>query len=68
MSKRSLLAWRIFERFCQMEKSRARQDSGVSLGLIIAREIIEGHGGRIRAESVQGLGTRVKFELPMQPS
>jgi signal transduction histidine kinase len=57
---------RIFERFYQVEKSRVRRGSGAGLGLAIAREIVEGHGGQIVAESVEGLGTRFTIELPLQ--
>jgi signal transduction histidine kinase len=56
---------RIFERFYQVEKSRVRRGGGAGLGLAIAREIVEGHGGRIVAESVEGLGTRFMMELPV---
>ena len=55
---------RVFERFYQVEKSRVRRGGGAGLGLAIAREIVEGHGGRIVAESVEGLGTRFTMELP----
>ena len=55
---------RVFERFYQVEKSRVRRGGGAGLGLAIAREIVEGHGGRLVAESVEGLGTRFTMELP----
>jgi signal transduction histidine kinase len=37
---------------------------GTGLGLAIARQIVEEHGGRIRAESTPGKGTCVRIELP----
>jgi signal transduction histidine kinase len=57
---------RIFERFYQVDKSRARAESeGAGLGLAIAQELAQAHGGRIRAESVTGLGTRFTVTLPV---
>ncbi len=58
---------RIFERFYQVDKSRQRR-RGVGLGLAIAKEIIEAHGGAIRAESVTGLGSRFTIQLPTSGS
>ena len=40
---------------------------GTGLGLAIARQIVEEHGGRIRAESAAGHGTRVRIHLPAAP-
>lgn len=37
---------------------------GLGLGLAIARQIVEEHGGTIRAESVRGKGTSVRIHLP----
>lgn len=59
---------RIFERFYQVDKSRARAKSGASLGLglAIVKEIVTAHGGSIHAESVVGLGTRFVVTLPIE--
>lgn len=55
---------RIFERFYKIDRARTRQRSGTGLGLAIARHIVEGHGGRIWADSVEGSGTTFFFSLP----
>lgn len=55
---------RIFERFYQVDKSRRRKSTGAGLGLAIAKEIVQAHGGQIKAESVVGVGTKFTVTLP----
>lgn len=52
----------VFERFWQVGKNDRR---GLGLGLYISRCIVEAHGGKIRAESNPGQGTRMYFTLPI---
>jgi signal transduction histidine kinase len=54
---------RLFERFYQVDPSRAV--AGTGLGLAIAKHVVQLHGGRIWAESEgEGRGARFIFTLP----
>src|SRR5215216_5080847 len=52
----------IFERFHRANPSRS--EGGAGLGLSIARQIAEAHGGQIRAESTPGTGSTFTLLLP----
>jgi two-component system OmpR family sensor kinase/two-component system sensor histidine kinase BaeS len=54
---------RIFDRFYKSPESR-----GAGLGLAIAKQLVEAHGGEISATSVVGEGTDIRFTLPVEPS
>ena len=52
---------RVFEKFFRAPGQQGSTGSG--LGLSIAKEIVEAHGGRIRVESAEGKGTTFAFTL-----
>ena len=56
---------RVFERFFKADRARERGGGvGAGLGLAIARHLVEAHGGRIWAASVEGQGATFYFTLP----
>jgi len=56
---------RIFTKFAQADGSDTRQRGGTGLGLVIAREIAERHGGRLWFESAPGAGATFHLDLPL---
>ncbi len=57
----------IFDRFFQVESHLTRRHGGMGLGLSVAKVMIEMHGGRIWAESMEGKGSNFTFLLPVNP-
>ena len=55
----------IFQKFYRLDQARSTRTGGAGLGLAIAREIVERHGGTIRAES-DGRRTTFLIRLPGQ--
>jgi signal transduction histidine kinase len=55
----------VFERFYRADRSRARSTGGSGLGLTIAKQIVEAHGGQIWAQSWMGAGSTFAFSLPL---
>lgn len=56
----------VFERFYRVDSSRTEEGAG--LGLSIARQISESHGGRLEASSVVGEGSTFTLTLPRHVS
>lgn len=56
---------RLFDRFYRVDAARDRGHGGAGIGLAIARALVEGHGGSIRAESDgPGAGSAFTLTLP----
>ena len=55
---------KIFERFYKVDKSRSAHAKSTGLGLYIVKSILELHGGKIYAESMEGRYTEFVFTLP----
>jgi two-component system phosphate regulon sensor histidine kinase PhoR len=57
---------KVFEPFYRVDKARSRNMGGNGLGLVITKEIIEKHMGKVNIESRVGKGTTVRLILPKQ--
>jgi PAS domain S-box-containing protein len=56
---------RVFDRFQQQDASTTRRHGGLGIGLAIARQLVQLHGGTIRAESPgPGRGSTFRVTLP----
>ena len=55
----------VFDRLYRADSSRSRSTGGAGLGLTIAKQLVEAHGGSISATSTTGQGSRFTFELPL---
>jgi PAS domain S-box-containing protein len=56
----------VFDRFRQADSSTTRRHAGLGLGLAIVKEIVEMHGGSVRAESAgEGQGATFTIRLPI---
>jgi signal transduction histidine kinase len=58
---------KLFAKFSRVDSAAAKQAMGTGLGLYICRSLVEAHGGRIRVESEEGVGTTFTYEVPIEP-
>ena len=56
----------VFDRFRQSDASSTRRHGGLGLGLALARDLVELHGGSVRAESAgEGRGATFTIDFPL---
>ena len=56
----------VFEPFHQLDGSPTRRYAGTGLGLALVKQIVEAHGSKIIAESMESKGSTFRFELPVR--
>ena len=57
---------RLFQPFSQVDATLNRQYEGIGIGLAIAKQIVNLHGGRITVDSNLGVGSVFAVELPIR--
>jgi len=58
---------KVFEEFFRASNARKVERDGTGLGLSMAKQTIQRHGGDIWVQSREGVGTTISFTLPKQP-
>ncbi|HPU38644.1 MAG TPA: ATP-binding protein, partial [Microthrixaceae bacterium] len=50
--------------FYRVDRARSRRTGGTGLGLAIVRHVASNHGGEVRVESTEGVGSAFTLVLP----
>jgi signal transduction histidine kinase len=58
---------RVFNRFDRVSHDPSRGEAALGLGLPLARQFVEAHGGKIDLVSTRGKGTTVTLTIPRAP-
>ncbi len=58
---------RLTERFYRIDDHRSREVGGTGLGLVIASELVKGHGGSLSLSRTDQTGTEFVLRLPKHP-
>lgn len=58
---------KLFSKFEQLGKGKTGEKKGTGLGLVVAKGIVEAHGGKVWVNSIgEGQGTTFSFSLPLK--
>ncbi len=58
----------VFQPFHQLDGSATRKFGGTGLGLALVKQIVDAHGSKIIAESMEKKGSTFRFDLPIYDS
>ncbi len=59
---------KLFNRYSKISRVGTRGEPGTGLGLVITRELVEAHGGKLSITSREGQGSTSSIQLPLAPS
>jgi len=56
----------VFDKYVQIDNKTGKKYSGTGLGLSIVKKLVELQGGKVKLESIQGVGTKVTLNITYQ--